>query len=156
MSPKRKAWSPSDIDVVNPRLPEQTSLCVLWNVVLGPETLERAWASSGNRLVKDVLLLNANFPVELLQATYVDVRFVGVPLEPGISPENRVYECSGISLVVIKHTQEFDNHFLCQPSKSPGQKGCCKTLVMRVEGNHPADLTDLPIFFALSFKSNEL
>ena len=149
MSPKRQRWSDHDIDAVEPRLPEQTSLCVLWNVVLWPETLASAWASCGSNLVKDVLGLNDNFPDEFLQATYVDVRFVGVPLEPGISPENRVYECFGISLVVIKHARTFDDVF-CQESNTKEQKQCCKTLVMRVQENHLSDLTSLPKNDALS------
>ena len=112
MSPKRSRWSYDDIDDVEPRFPEQTSLCVLWNVVIRPETLARAWKCRGSVLVKDVLELKDDLPYEFLQAKYVDVRFVGVPLEPGISPENRVYECFGISLVVIKHTRAFDDVFL--------------------------------------------
>ena len=122
VSPKRQRWSDHDIDAVEPRLPEQTSLCVVWNVVLWPETLASAWASCGSNLVKDVLDLNHNFPDEFLQAKYVDVRFVGVPLEPGISPENRVYECFGISLVVIKHTRAFHEALYCQESSTPEQK----------------------------------
>ena len=111
MAPKRSRGGVDDIDYVEHRFHEQTSLWVLWNVVIWPETLERALRSPGGGRVKDVLQLKDDLPHEILQAEYVDVRFIGVPLEPGISPENRVYECFGISLVMIKHTEAFADYF---------------------------------------------
>ena len=126
---KRKA---PDIDVVNPRLPERTSLCVLWNVVLRPETLWRAWHCEDRRSVKDVLRLEGDWPVDLLEASYESVRFVGVPLKPGICPEMRCYDCLGIALVVIRSRRPLQRVSYCQKSRTFSQKECCKSLVLCV------------------------
>ena len=88
--------------------------------------------------------LGDDFHVDLLRATLLDVRFVGVPLKPGVCADHKVYECLGISLVVIKHRLSLPFLSYCRPSQSQKQRGCCKSLVYRVRETHRGLLTPLP------------
>ena len=150
MSSKRKVELSTLVEDANPHVPEQTSFCILWNVVLGPETLHRAWDSSRHHCLGDVLGLGDDFPVDLLRATLLDVRFVGVPLKPGVCADHRVYDCFGISLLVIKHRLSLPDVSFCQESRTDKQKGCCKCLVYRVRKTHRWFLKSLPMGKALT------
>ena len=80
MSSKRKVELSTAVEDGNPHVSEQTSFCILWNVVLWPETVQRAWDSCRDRCLGEVSGLGDGFPVDLLRASLLDVRFVGVPL----------------------------------------------------------------------------
>ena len=147
---RRRRWSDIQIEDPDPGVFVQSSLLVLWNVVMSPETLEVAWRCKSGTRVKDALALSDDLPGEVLHAEYVDARFVGVPLVPGISPENRVFECFGITLLLIKHTEASGDVIMCQPSQTVVQRGCCKTMVMRVAGKRPTDFSGLPRNAALA------
>ena len=150
MSSKRKVELFSAVDVVNPHVLEQTSFCILWNVVLWPDKVQRAWDSCRDHCLGEVLGLGDGFPVDLLQASLLDVRFVGVPLKPGVCAAHRVYDCFGISLLVIKHRLSLPDVSYCQASKSEKQRGCCKCLVYCVRKTHRRLLKHLPYEHALT------
>ena len=150
MSSKRKVELSTFVENTNPHVPEQTSFCILWNVVLGSETLQHAWDSCRHHCLGDVLGLDDDFPVDLLRATLLDVRFVGVPLKPGVCADHKVYECLGISLVVIKHSLSLPLLSYCRASRSQKQKGCCKSLVYRVRETNRGILSPLPEHDALT------
>ena len=146
----RRRWSEDHVEATGRGVRAQTSLVVLWNAVLSSDRIKDAWQNGSGKRLKDVLgLPEKSFPVVVLDAEYVDVRFVGVPLVPGICPSDRVFECFGIALVLIKHTDWIEETSMCQPADHKTQRGCHKAMAMRVSGAHPRDLCDLPPKVAL-------
>ena len=112
------AWA--DVEA-EPDLP--INFYVLWNVILQPHEIAFAWNFNMGDKVRALLALMPSCPACILDADFLDVRFIGVPLEPGIIPTDRCFDCFGITLLLCRGMPMRESVTMLGASSSGLQKG---------------------------------
>ena len=96
---------------------------MLWNVILQPHEIAFAWGFNMGDKVRALFALTPDCPTCILDADFLDVRFIGVPLEPGI----KIFKTEGLArcLMVRQHLERLrlDIQGVDDLSKCPVQLG---------------------------------
>ena len=94
--------------------------------------------------VRAVLPLTRGCPECILDADFLDVRFIGVPLEPGILPTDRCFDCFGITLLLCRGMPVSESVTLLGASSSGSKEGCCHILILRGQWDDSACFEAVP------------